>query len=140
MVLFYDFNRNKNSIKKKKKCTKLRSHVFLQPPLSGANKLEHHPPKKYLLEQVQALNEPPYNITNPLLFSTSNQPTQSFKMPPKVQRVALQPAKRTPKGYFASTYSTLTSPENASVVRSVAVFGVALAFFSSSWSEFLLPP
>jgi len=45
-----------------------------------------------------------------------------------------------PKGYVSNVYNTLTSPENASVVRSVAVFGVAIAFFSSSWSEFLLPP
>lgn len=29
-----------------------------------------------------------------------------------------------PKGFIASTYDTLTSPDNASVVRSVAVFGV----------------
>lgn len=30
-----------------------------------------------------------------------------------------------PKGYIASTYDTLTSPDNASVVRSIAVFGVS---------------
>ncbi len=30
-----------------------------------------------------------------------------------------------PKGYIASTYDTLTSPENASVVRSIAIFGVS---------------
>ncbi|TQW00128.1 hypothetical protein IF1G_00059 [Cordyceps javanica] len=28
-----------------------------------------------------------------------------------------------PKGYVAATYDALTSPENASVVRSIAVFG-----------------
>ncbi|KAI1262610.1 putative TOM core complex subunit Tom6 [Xylariaceae sp. FL1019] len=44
-----------------------------------------------------------------------------------------------PKGYFASTYAALTSPDNASVVRSVGVFGVAVAFFASPWSEHLLP-
>ncbi|EPE34644.1 hypothetical protein GLAREA_10338 [Glarea lozoyensis ATCC 20868] len=44
------------------------------------------------------------------------------------------------KGYFGEAYSAITAPENASVVRSVAIFGVAIAFFSSSWSEFLLPP
>ncbi|KAI0390452.1 hypothetical protein F5Y17DRAFT_461763 [Xylariaceae sp. FL0594] len=45
-----------------------------------------------------------------------------------------------PKGVIAQTYSALTSPENATVVKSVAIFGAAVAFLSSSWSEFLLPP
>ncbi|CAD6440369.1 hypothetical protein OCU04_008724 [Sclerotinia nivalis] len=64
-------------------------------------------------------------------------------MAPKAQRVVVErPARRTPqpKGYFASTYSALTAPENASVVRSIGVFGLAVAFFSSSWSDYLLPP
>lgn len=34
------------------------------------------------------------------------------------------PASRQPKGFFASTYSTLTDSENASIVRSVVIFGV----------------
>ncbi|TVY57511.1 hypothetical protein LCER1_G002032 [Lachnellula cervina] len=60
-------------------------------------------------------------------------------MPPK-QRIPIQPAtpsRRSPssKGYFAQTYNTLTSPENASVVRSVVVFGGAVAFFASGWRE-----
>ncbi|KAJ6784462.1 hypothetical protein PWT90_02880 [Aphanocladium album] len=45
-----------------------------------------------------------------------------------------------PKGYFASTYDALTSPENASVVRSIALFGTAIAFLNSPFSDFLLPP
>jgi hypothetical protein len=64
-------------------------------------------------------------------------------MAPKQQRQigkAAEPRRPAQKGYLTSTYQTLTSPENASVVRSIAVFGVAVAFFSSSWSEFLLPP
>lgn len=32
--------------------------------------------------------------------------------------------RRAPKGVIASTYDTLTSPDNAAVVRSVALFGV----------------
>lgn len=60
------------------------------------------------------------------------------------QRVVVERGPRrgapAPQGYFSQTYNALTSPENASVVRSVAIFGVAVAFFSSSWSEFLLPP
>ncbi|KAK5451943.1 hypothetical protein LTS15_007666 [Exophiala xenobiotica] len=60
-------------------------------------------------------------------------------MPPK--RVAIQPASRRtqPQGYFGSIYHTLTSEENASVVLSVAMFGAAVAFFNSEWSEMLLP-
>ncbi|KAK3375720.1 hypothetical protein B0T24DRAFT_205844 [Lasiosphaeria ovina] len=65
------------------------------------------------------------------------------------------------KGFIASTYQTLTSEENASVVRSVAFFGVscadchlfsvyqelililtllqvAVTFLASSWSELLV--
>ncbi|TGO55776.1 hypothetical protein BCON_0087g00290 [Botryotinia convoluta] len=64
-------------------------------------------------------------------------------MAPKAQRVVVERSGRRPaqpKGYFASTYTALTAPENASVVRSIGVFGIAVAFFSSSWSEYLLPP
>ncbi|KAI9150424.1 TOM core complex subunit Tom6 [Paramyrothecium foliicola] len=49
-------------------------------------------------------------------------------------------SRRAPKGFVASTYETLTSSENAAVVRSIAVFGAAVAFLSSSWGEVLLPP
>jgi hypothetical protein len=35
--------------------------------------------------------------------------------------------RRAPKGFFASTYDTLTSSENAAVVRSIAMFGVRIA-------------
>ncbi|KAI0455827.1 TOM core complex subunit Tom6 [Xylaria acuta] len=61
-------------------------------------------------------------------------------MAPK--RITVQPGSRAaaPKGVIASTYNTLTSPENASVVKSVAVFSAAVAFFASPWSEYLLPP
>ncbi|KAI1204273.1 putative TOM core complex subunit Tom6 [Annulohypoxylon truncatum] len=56
-------------------------------------------------------------------------------MPPK--RVG---GGRSNKGFLSSTYETITSPENASVVRSVAIFGAAVAFLASPWSEYLLPP
>jgi hypothetical protein len=42
-------------------------------------------------------------------------------------------------GYIASIYGELRSPENASVIKSVAIFAVAVAFFQSSWSEFIVP-
>ncbi|KAH0837685.1 putative TOM core complex subunit Tom6 [Fonsecaea pedrosoi] len=60
-------------------------------------------------------------------------------MPPK--RITVQPATRRsqPKGWFGQVYHTLTSEENSSVVISVAMFGAAVAFFNSEWSEMLLP-
>jgi hypothetical protein len=51
-------------------------------------------------------------------------------MPPK--RIVIEPASsrsRAPKGVIASTYSALTSSENASVVKSVAIFGVRLSLY-----------
>ncbi|KAF3761071.1 hypothetical protein M406DRAFT_324626 [Cryphonectria parasitica EP155] len=63
-------------------------------------------------------------------------------MPPK--RVIVErgygSGKRIQKGYFASTYETLTSPENSAMVKAIASFGVGVAFLSTSWGEFLLPP
>ncbi|KAH6649180.1 hypothetical protein BKA67DRAFT_662095 [Truncatella angustata] len=44
------------------------------------------------------------------------------------------------KGTIGSAYDAITSPENAAVVRSVAVFGAAVAFLASSWADLLLPP
>ena len=49
-------------------------------------------------------------------------------MGPRQQRVLVERAGRRgaqPKGMVASTYDALTSPENASVVRSIAIFGVS---------------
>ncbi|KAL3952408.1 hypothetical protein ACCO45_012351 [Purpureocillium lilacinum] len=48
-------------------------------------------------------------------------------MPPKRMYVD-GPSRRAPKGFVASTYETLTSSENAAVVRSIAVFGAAVTF------------
>ncbi|KAI5860859.1 putative TOM core complex subunit Tom6 [Durotheca rogersii] len=55
-------------------------------------------------------------------------------MPPK--RVG----HRASKGYFASVYEGITSPDNAPLVRSLAVFGAAVVFLASPLSEYLLPP
>ena len=47
-------------------------------------------------------------------------------MPPK--RAAIQPARRQKEeGYLTNIYNTLTSEDNASVVISVAMFGVSYA-------------
>lgn len=94
----------------------------------------------------------------PTASTISSTPTT---MPPKYvtggRRVA-------PKGYFRSTYDTLTSSENAAVVKSIAAFGVsnpvssattsfgsarlarlmlttvqaAVTFLSSNWAEWIL--
>jgi hypothetical protein len=50
-------------------------------------------------------------------------------MAPKQQRVVVERADRrrpnnAPKGYIGQAYGALTAPENASVVRSIAIFGV----------------
>jgi hypothetical protein len=55
-------------------------------------------------------------------------------MAPKSTRVVVERADRrrpAPKGYFGQTYEALTAPENASVVRSVAIFGVSLTLILS---------
>jgi len=51
----------------------------------------------------------------------------------QVQRADAPRRSAAPKGYVASTYSALTSPENASVVRSVVIFGVCLVAFRLSF-------
>ncbi|KAK4081126.1 uncharacterized protein Triagg1_2658 [Trichoderma aggressivum f. europaeum] len=60
-------------------------------------------------------------------------------MPPK-RIYGEKGGRRAPKGFVASTYETLTSAENAAFVRSIAIFGAAVTFLSSSWGEILLPP
>lgn len=50
-------------------------------------------------------------------------------MPPK--RIQVEPrGRRAPKGFIGSTYDALTSPDNAAVVRSIAIFGVSLVLRS----------
>jgi len=59
-------------------------------------------------------------------------------MPPKSRVVAVSSSRQQP-GFFGSLYQELKSPENASVVKGVAVFAVAVTFLHSSWSELLVP-
>ncbi|KAG6008568.1 hypothetical protein E4U54_008689 [Claviceps lovelessii] len=56
------------------------------------------------------------------------------------KRIYGEKPRRAPKGYFASAYGILTSPDNAAVVRSIAMFGAAVTFLASPWGELLLPP
>ena len=86
------------------------------------------------LAQVSSRKFPPHQLTSgrnhaDKLLSSSwlNDPTQkSAKMAPKrivlVEKSNSKP--RAAKGYIRSTYDTLTSPENASVVRSITMFTV----------------
>ncbi|KAL2864929.1 putative TOM core complex subunit Tom6 [Aspergillus lucknowensis] len=50
------------------------------------------------------------------------------------------PPKQTEKGFLSATYEQITAPENATIVRSILVFGAGVAFLHSSLSELLLPP
>lgn len=57
-------------------------------------------------------------------------------MPPKrIQSEKYGRRAPAPKGYIASVYDTLTSPDNASVVRSIAAFGVSWLRASHHRSE-----
>ncbi|KAH6987272.1 hypothetical protein EDB80DRAFT_731677 [Ilyonectria destructans] len=60
-------------------------------------------------------------------------------MAPK--RIAIErPSRRAPKGFLGATYDALTLSDNAAVVRSIGIFGIAVTFLASSWGEILLPP
>lgn len=63
-------------------------------------------------------------------------------MPSKSQQVYVQRGEaRRPaaqKGYFSTAYNTLTSAENATVVRSVAIFGVSLLSFCKTVREMVM--
>lgn len=124
------------------------------------------PGPRYQFRSFTHPNSPSiYETLIPRACDFSPSITTTISMPPK--RVAIQPARRQPKseGYISSIYQTLTSEDNASVVISVAMFGVsnlfnrsccrggfksvpgcvltehkaAVTFLSSSWSDFLLP-
>ncbi|KAA8645596.1 putative TOM core complex subunit Tom6 [Aspergillus tanneri] len=47
---------------------------------------------------------------------------------------------RPQKGFLSAAYDEITHPENATIVRSLLVFGAGVAFLHSSLSELLLPP
>lgn len=73
-------------------------------------------------------------ILKSLNYDTPNhQKRHSEEMAPKQQRINVEKAvsrRAAPaKGYVANVYSSLTSPENASVVKSVAIFGVRVNLF-----------
>lgn len=48
------------------------------------------------------------------------------KMPPKKVYIQSAGSRRQQKGFFASTYDSLTSPENSSMVKAIASFAVSL--------------
>ncbi|CEJ55112.1 hypothetical protein PMG11_01387 [Penicillium brasilianum] len=59
-------------------------------------------------------------------------------MAPK--RVAVSNSARPQKGFLSTVYDEATNPENATIVRSLLVFGAGVAFLHSSLGELLLPP
>ncbi|KAK3112108.1 hypothetical protein LTR53_011948 [Teratosphaeriaceae sp. CCFEE 6253] len=62
-------------------------------------------------------------------------------MPPKRQIGGTAIGRPAPReGYARRVIAELTSPENRSVVTSIAFFAAGIAFLHSSWSEVLLPP
>lgn len=46
-------------------------------------------------------------------------------MPPKKVYIQSAGSRRQPKGFIASTYDSLTSPENSSMVKAIASFAVS---------------
>ncbi|KAL4792761.1 hypothetical protein BDV19DRAFT_391887 [Aspergillus venezuelensis] len=48
--------------------------------------------------------------------------------------------KHSEKSFLSTAYEQVTSPEHTTIVRSVIVFGLGVAFLHSSLSELLMPP
>ncbi|KAJ5632131.1 hypothetical protein N7520_001905 [Penicillium odoratum] len=44
------------------------------------------------------------------------------------------------KGFIGTVFDEARNPENATIVRSIAIFTVGIAFLHSSLGEILLPP
>ncbi|KAJ5565361.1 uncharacterized protein N7484_011895 [Penicillium longicatenatum] len=44
------------------------------------------------------------------------------------------------KGFISTVFDEARNPENATIVRSLAIFTVGVAFLHSSLGEILLPP
>jgi len=59
-------------------------------------------------------------------------------MPPKRQPVNLS-RPRQQQSTASYLYHALSEPENFSVVKSLAMFGVAVGFFSSGLTDYILP-
>ena len=82
----------------------------------------HHQDKDYIPDHP--------DIHQYLIRAIFPAPTHThITMPPKTQRVVVERAGgrrvgAAQKGYFGQAYDAVTSSENASVVRSIAVFGV----------------
>lgn len=63
-------------------------------------------------------------------------------MPKNTQLSSAGPRGRAPQqqpGYIASAFAEVRSPENASIIKSVAIFAGAVVFLQSSFGEWLVP-
>src|SRR5688572_4083328 len=74
---------------------------------------------------LRATSLPTPNPTQHILQSNS------IIMAPK-RAIGGRGAPRAPQGFFASTYDTLTSSENAAMVRSIGVFAVSRIYLPTS--------
>lgn len=84
----------------------------------------------YLPTLHHHLHTIPSNLTTTAIpkYKPSLSKYHPQKMAPKPQRNAVARTGRpAAKGYFSTVYTTLTSAENASVVRSIAIFGVGIS-------------
>lgn len=70
---------------------------------------------------------PTTDLTASANFTALVLSNRSLKMSPKRIVVERSAPRGAPKGFFGSTYSILTSSENAAVVRSIGLFGVSPA-------------
>lgn len=53
------------------------------------------------------------------------------------QRVVVASSGRPQKGFFGAAYEELTAPENATIVRSLLVFGVSASYLMIPCESFL---
>jgi len=65
-------------------------------------------------------------------------PKTTHSMPPKRQQISISRSHRQ-QSTASYLYHALSEPENFSVVKSLAMFGVAVGFFASSLTDFILP-
>lgn len=82
------------------------------------------------LQAIQQAVISPTTITRQLTLSAIQ--TYTYTMAPK-RAISGRGAPRAPQGFFASTYDTLTSSENAAMVRSIGVFAVSASGSRSEW-------
>ncbi|TGZ85535.1 hypothetical protein EX30DRAFT_337882 [Ascodesmis nigricans] len=59
-------------------------------------------------------------------------------MPAPRSRAVASSSRQQP-GFISSIYREVRSPENAAVIKSIAIFAAAVTVLHSSWSEWFVP-